>query len=67
MAYLLHDFKTRLNSTPTESTILDPHMLITKGGRRVADLARFVVTANVMKFDKYYMFNISQTKLSGLI
>lgn len=37
-----------------------------KGGRRVADLARFVVTANVMKFDKYYMFNISQTKLRVL-
>lgn len=55
IAYVLRDFMTRLESTPTESTLLDPHMLITKSGRNVADLARFVVTSNSMKVDRCEM------------
>lgn len=55
IAYVLRDFMTRLESTPTESTLLDPHMLITRSGRSVADLARFVVTSNSMKVDRCEM------------
>ncbi|XP_034310733.2 eosinophil peroxidase [Magallana gigas] len=54
IAYVLRDFMTRLESTPTESTLLDPHMLITRSGRSVADLARFVVTSNSMKVDSHF-------------
>ena len=52
MAYILYDYMSRLGSTPTESTLLDPHLLITQSGRRVSDLARFVVNSNSMKMDK---------------
>lgn len=52
MAYILYDYMSRLESTPTESTLLDPHLLITQSGRRVSDLARFVVNSNSMKMDK---------------
>eukprot|EP00105_Crassostrea_gigas_P010961 XP_011426438.1 PREDICTED: eosinophil peroxidase isoform X2 [Crassostrea gigas] len=51
LAYLLYDFMSHLNSTPIESTFMNPHLLITKGGRRVSDLARFIVTSNSMKLD----------------
>jgi hypothetical protein len=44
---------TQVQTTLTESTLLDPHMLITNGGQRVPDLARFVVSSNGMKIDKY--------------
>ncbi|XP_078321657.1 salivary peroxidase/catechol oxidase-like isoform X2 [Crassostrea virginica] len=53
-AYILRDYMNRLGSTPTESTFLDPHMLVTKSGRKVPDLARFVVTSNSMKMDNYF-------------
>lgn len=52
MAYVLHDYMTWLQPVPTESTFMDPHMLITEQGRRVPDLARFIITSNSMKTDR---------------
>lgn len=51
LAYLLYDFMSRVNSTTIESIFFNPHLLITEGGRRVSDLARFIVTSNSMKVD----------------
>ncbi|XP_078321658.1 salivary peroxidase/catechol oxidase-like [Crassostrea virginica] len=52
-AYVLQDFMTLSESTPIESTFMDPHLLITEGGSRVVDLARFIVTSNSMKSDSH--------------
>lgn len=52
MAYVLHDFMTRLRPIPMESTFKDPHMLVTQQGRLVPDLARFIITSNSMKTDR---------------
>lgn len=54
MAYVLHDFMTRLRPLPMESTFKDPHMLVTQQGRLVPDLARFIITSNSMKTDSQF-------------
>lgn len=55
---------TLSESTPIESTFMDPHLLITEGGSRVVDLARFIVTSNSMKSDRYFILLILFFKLT---
>ncbi|KAK3109071.1 hypothetical protein FSP39_022276 [Pinctada imbricata] len=61
LGHLLHDFNTIQEDTPLEDLFLDPKLLVTNGGSKVVDLARFIITEEAQKVDRFFESSIRNT------